>query len=178
MPSKVFFNLPAEKRERIIAAAYHEFSQNIFEKASIRNILAEADIGTGSFYRYFESKDELYLYVIDQKFRETNKLVMEGDDNAALMMQNPIWDMFRQSSSDIRKKYYFRMQDHYLYEMRLKQVAELGFEDLKDPRKETAVAFLLAVLPFVTQELSLLTGEDYKDDWQYLQSLILKGLSK
>ncbi|OCA82630.1 TetR/AcrR family transcriptional regulator [Pradoshia sp. D12] len=66
MPSQTFVNLPAEKRIRIIQAAKEEFSQYSFYDASINRIIKEAQIPRGSFYRYFENKEDLFLYLLNE----------------------------------------------------------------------------------------------------------------
>ncbi|MCW3489640.1 TetR/AcrR family transcriptional regulator [Dethiobacter alkaliphilus] len=63
MPSQTFFNLPQEKRDRIIDAALEELSQNFFANASIARIVEEAGISRGSFYQYFDDLFDLYKYL-------------------------------------------------------------------------------------------------------------------
>jgi len=53
MPKETFFNLKLDKREKIETALVNEFSRTTFEKASISNIIEEAQIPRGSFYQYF-----------------------------------------------------------------------------------------------------------------------------
>ena len=53
MPKQTFFNLKEDKKEKIEKALIKEFSRNSFEKASISNIILEANIPRGSFYQYF-----------------------------------------------------------------------------------------------------------------------------
>ena len=64
MPKQTFYNLKEEKREKIEQALLKEFSNNTFEGASISNIIAEAQIPRGSFYQYFESKEDLLRFYI------------------------------------------------------------------------------------------------------------------
>jgi AcrR family transcriptional regulator len=66
MPTQTFTNLPAEKRIRIIQAAKEEFSQYSFYDTSINRIIKEAQIPRGSFYRYFENKEDLFLYLLNE----------------------------------------------------------------------------------------------------------------
>ena len=66
MPSKTFFNLKEEKRERIEKALIHEFSKGSFEQASITNIINYAKIPRGSFYQYFEDKKDAVKYLIEK----------------------------------------------------------------------------------------------------------------
>jgi AcrR family transcriptional regulator len=64
MPKDTFFNLPEEKRQRIIDLALAEFAANDFETASISRIVAQANIAKGSFYQYFENKEDLHSYLL------------------------------------------------------------------------------------------------------------------
>lgn len=66
MPSKTFFNLKEEKKERIEKALVHEFSKRSFEQTSITNIIKEAKIPRGSFYQYFEDKKDAMKYLVEK----------------------------------------------------------------------------------------------------------------
>ena len=52
-------------KEKILNAATKVFSQYGFEAASIKMILQEADVVTGSFYHFFASKEILFENVIE-----------------------------------------------------------------------------------------------------------------
>lgn len=65
MPKDLFFTLSQEKQLRIIEAAIEEFSKVIYHDASINQIIKNAEISRGSFYQYFEDKDDLYFYIIE-----------------------------------------------------------------------------------------------------------------
>ena len=64
MPKSTFYNLPANKKGRVIEAAIDEFAAFTYYKASITRIVEKADIAKGSFYQYFEDKKDLYNYII------------------------------------------------------------------------------------------------------------------
>lgn len=66
MPTKTFFNLREEKRQRIEKALITEFSKGSFEQASITNIIKEANIPRGSFYQYFVDKKDAIKYLIEK----------------------------------------------------------------------------------------------------------------
>ena len=53
-------NLPAEKQEKLLEAATREFSHRPFNEASINQIIKEAGIPRGSFYMYFQDKEDLF----------------------------------------------------------------------------------------------------------------------
>ena len=54
-----------EKFDRIIQAADNHIYLYGYEKASIANITASADVATGTFYLYFKDKLEIYHYLLD-----------------------------------------------------------------------------------------------------------------
>ena len=66
MPTATFFHLPEEKRERLNNAAWDEFTRVPYAEASINRIVSAARIPRGSFYQYFEDKNDLFSYIIDQ----------------------------------------------------------------------------------------------------------------
>lgn len=81
MPKDTFFNLPQEKQDRILDISLEEFYNQGYEKASISRIVETAGIAKGSFYQYFEGKEDLFRHFV-QVAREkqlvfVNKL-MEG----------------------------------------------------------------------------------------------------
>ena len=67
MPTKTFFNLPEAKQKMLLKAAEKEFSRVLYRDASINKIVQNANISRGSFYMYFENKEDLYLYIIKRQ---------------------------------------------------------------------------------------------------------------
>lgn len=55
-----------ETREVILNAAEKVFFANGYEKTSVKMILQEADIVTGSFYHFFSSKEALFEAVVER----------------------------------------------------------------------------------------------------------------
>jgi len=72
MPKQTFFNLPAAKQERLLDAARTEFSKMPVADVSISNIIRLAQIPRGSFYQYFEDKEDLYFYLIGTQRNASN----------------------------------------------------------------------------------------------------------
>lgn len=64
MPKSTFFNLPEEKRSAIEAAAILEFRDHTFAGASINRIVEQSGISKGSFYQYFDDKEDVYLHIM------------------------------------------------------------------------------------------------------------------
>jgi AcrR family transcriptional regulator len=65
MPKQTFFNLPQEKRETIMHAAIEEFAEYGLENASTNRIVKNSGIAKGSFYQYFEDKQDVFKHMLD-----------------------------------------------------------------------------------------------------------------
>ncbi|WP_458414754.1 TetR/AcrR family transcriptional regulator [Schinkia sp. CFF1] len=88
MPKVTFFNLAADKRKILIAALEKEFSRVPLYDASISNIVKEAKIPRGSFYQYFEDKEDAYFFLLCEQIRESK-------ENFALCLQKNNGDLFQ-----------------------------------------------------------------------------------
>jgi AcrR family transcriptional regulator len=80
------------KREALVDAAMSEFSARSFDAASLNTILRTAEVGKGTFYYHFGSKEALYLAVVDHlaerklAFLKTRAAEpAEGEDFLALL---------------------------------------------------------------------------------------------
>ena len=62
-------------REEILSAAEKVFAAKGFFPTTMSDIAREAEFGTGTLYKYFKSKEELYFTLIDEKVEEINRLV-------------------------------------------------------------------------------------------------------
>lgn len=64
MPSQTFINLKTVKKEKIIEAISNELSRVDYDHINIQNIIKEANIARGSFYQYFNDKDDMYQFFL------------------------------------------------------------------------------------------------------------------
>ncbi|MDO4265037.1 MAG: TetR/AcrR family transcriptional regulator [Eubacteriales bacterium] len=76
MASERFMKLPEDKKEKIIAAAMHEYCNEPLEAVSINRIIKEAGISRGSFYTYFEDKQDLLCF-LGEVMRKTHDEVIK-----------------------------------------------------------------------------------------------------
>lgn len=53
-----------EQAERMLEAAARLFGSHRFHEVRMEDVAAEAGVGKGTIYRYFEDKDELYLSLL------------------------------------------------------------------------------------------------------------------
>ncbi|GIP23043.1 TetR/AcrR family transcriptional regulator [Paenibacillus sp. J22TS3] len=64
MPKKTFFRLDEARREEISINAMHLFVDNLYEDITMKMVLDSLSMHPGTFYRYFEDKDDLYCLLI------------------------------------------------------------------------------------------------------------------
>src|SRR6516225_3743611 len=77
----------AEIRERLFRAALSRFAQKGFAETTVEDITEAADVGKGTFFNYFPSKDHIFVAVGERQLakreaaiaevRRTNKLISE-----------------------------------------------------------------------------------------------------
>jgi AcrR family transcriptional regulator len=60
-----FYELPEEKKHKIINAGFEIFSKNTYKKASTEDIAARAGISKGLLFYYFHNKKALYMFLLD-----------------------------------------------------------------------------------------------------------------
>ena len=66
-----------EKREKLVQAAIPVFAKHGFREAKMSEIAIKADVGKGTLYEYFESKDELFLATFKVWFSYFNEQMQE-----------------------------------------------------------------------------------------------------
>jgi len=72
------------RRDELIAVAAKIFSARGYERASLRKICSEAGILAGSMYHHFRSKEDLFVSVHAEGFRQLNAAVehaLEGESD-------------------------------------------------------------------------------------------------
>jgi AcrR family transcriptional regulator len=60
----------AETRDRLLEAARRVFARRGFHKASVSEVATEAGFTVGAVYAHFESKDDLFLELLEQHVEE------------------------------------------------------------------------------------------------------------
>lgn len=72
-----------ETRSRILEAAIKLFSNRGYNKASVDDICSEAGISKGAFYHHFESKQALFLALLDSWLQTVDKAIEASKDKTA-----------------------------------------------------------------------------------------------
>lgn len=63
----------AEKEDEILEAASSVFASRLFHEVLVDEVAERAGVGKGTIYRYFDTKEELYLAVVQRGFSRLNE---------------------------------------------------------------------------------------------------------
>jgi AcrR family transcriptional regulator len=69
----------ARRRQAIVRAAEHQFAEKRFDEVLMEDVAAEASVGKGTLYRYFEDKETLYFAVVMEGFDALIERLRNGD---------------------------------------------------------------------------------------------------
>lgn len=107
MIKQTFYNLPEDKKKRIVDAIVKEFAESPTEKVSINRIIKVADISRGSFYQYFDDKVDLVEVLIktlvDATIDNTYK-VLKSSGGDIFLTYEKIFEIIVDYSNDSEKK--------------------------------------------------------------------------
>ncbi|MDR1536550.1 MAG: TetR/AcrR family transcriptional regulator [Clostridiales bacterium] len=196
MPRETFYKLKDEKKQRIFYAAVQEFSKCSFSEASLNQIVKTAKIPWGSFYQYFENKEDIFSYVIEtimkkieileqQKFPENvepdalTQFAYKLSSTVELNNSNPeyvrIVMMNANDSSSVVKRYFELSKEH-------KQAVISIFEKDKHLgliRKDIDTASVIEMVYILSKALFSETGSDsgaYLEKMNKFLSIIRNGI--
>lgn len=103
MPSQTFLNLAKEKQDSLLKAAFDEFSNYSYQEASINRIIKKANIPRGSFYAYFQDKQDLYFYLLDyylSSILDTMKEKLKDNNGDIFLMFKEVFVYFSNMIDD------------------------------------------------------------------------------
>ena len=166
MPKPTFFNLNTTKREKIEKAIEDEFSRESFEKASISNIIIKAEIPRGSFYQYFEDKDDAINYVIQnymKKEKEAIKNIMEQNNGNIFKASIQIFDyiiekiqaknnlkLYKNILEELKKQNISMFQDEKECTNKLDNSIDLNLLDIKD---KDDLIYIMRIISIITRSV-------------------------
>ena len=109
LPKQTFLNLPMDKQQTLIDSAMKEFSRVPLYEASISNIIKHAGIARGSFYQYFEDKDDIFFYILNDYAKRNNERFIDAmKENEGDLFATCI-NMFQSMLTD------FQNQEHRVF---------------------------------------------------------------
>lgn len=117
MPHKAYFNLPEEKRERIKHAAMELFASLPYEEVTTRMLVQKAGISMGSLYQYFQSKDDMYIYYIDEVYHDWMKHyelnLWRRESLEHLPLERSFVDSMYNAPPEVLEKIYFSRENQF-----------------------------------------------------------------
>ena len=203
MPKPTFIKLPIDKKETLIRAAIKEFSRAPLFEASIANIIKEAGIPRGSFYQYFEDKEDLYYYLLDDSSKRLNErfiaiLIKQNGDLMETFIES--FEMMLINLESIESRQFFRntfLNMNYKSEntltpdvtkeqlhTRLAEVVGLVDQDKLNITDEMELIHVLKIMKAITIQNLIqvfakdLSIEESLKNYTLEVNLLKKGLSK
>ncbi|MDI6853316.1 MAG: TetR/AcrR family transcriptional regulator [Deltaproteobacteria bacterium] len=199
--------LPRRERERLrqrqemLATALDLFSQKGYHNVSMQEIAAQAEFATGTLYKFFQNKEDLYkALVLEQcdKFEEAITRAIEKPEDEVEKLRNYIrvkGDRFRRNLPFVRlflaesRGVSFNIKAGLNDELRkryydfLEKIASIFDSGMKNRRfKEIADPYYLAVALDSVLDASLLLWLDaperfpYPEDPDTILNIFFKGL--
>ncbi|MEF3302194.1 TetR/AcrR family transcriptional regulator [Paenibacillus sp. GYB003] len=143
MPKETFHNLSEHKKRKIFDAAVLEFSVRRFSEASINQIVKTAGIPRGSFYQYFDDKEDIFQYMFEEILKEKREIMGHTP------LSNPDADVFEACIQAVRatfewsklKPEYSRISllmeiDHSEFITRLRTASAQGIKEMIERDKQ------------------------------------------
>lgn len=75
--------LKNEVKENIEKAAFTEFLESGFEKASMKKIAERAKVSVSNIYNYYENKEKLFYTIVDPVYYQIDQLIKSFQENEA-----------------------------------------------------------------------------------------------
>ncbi|WFR65610.1 TetR/AcrR family transcriptional regulator [Paenibacillus amylolyticus] len=82
MPKNTFFRLNEARREEISTSAMHLFVEHLYEDITMKMVLDRLSMHPGTFYRYFEDKDDLYCLLIREVTQKRARYFKEINEDS------------------------------------------------------------------------------------------------
>ena len=90
------------RRELIMEAAQKLFEKKGFELTTVDEIAAEAELGKGTIYSYFKSKDEIYIAILEKGLEILKERMFRALENQGTAVETlySLYDTFIQYHRD------------------------------------------------------------------------------
>ncbi|MHA6250534.1 TetR/AcrR family transcriptional regulator [Oceanobacillus sp. CAU 1775] len=203
MPKATFFNLPEKKRHSLMKAAELEFSRVPLYEASIANIVKAAGISRGSFYQYFEDKEDAYFYILHEQATRRNAAFKnhlqnhEGDLFEAitafyyeLLIELPDekeYNFFRNALLNVTHQIetiFNEIIEGHVKQDGIKELTKLINQDLLNIDSEKELTHVIHIISavafrnFVEKFTKELTDDEAISNFKFEMKLLKKGLAK
>jgi len=174
MPKETFLKLSKEKQEKIIKSAKKEFARVPMQEVSIKNIVETAEIARGSFYQYFESKEDLLIYIIDYDIKNINTDI----ETRIRQLNGDIFDTYI-SVYDFMVENFVEKEERQLYKQifeNIKSSDENIFKKIKKYRKPMELEYYYDLID--KSNLKIVNKEQFDIICEMLDMITRKAIIK
>ncbi len=114
-----------KKRMSLLKAAHLEFAEVGYAVATAKSIASRAGVATGTFYQYFENKNEILCFVAENRFVELHDKVAQLEDEHEQRKKSLRKDSKqRESVAEHFKRVLSFLYHYHLAELQLHQVLD------------------------------------------------------
>ena len=148
------------------------FSQKGFKNTSISELTKKCGIAAGTFYNYFNSKEELFLHIFNKEHNQLKKKIMKKvnkNDNLSIVVKELIYNYFKGMQSKPILQHAFKKDIFRKIEKKTKY----------DPRENGDLAYDI-FLPLIKnwQEEYKIVKKDPKYIFAFFESIFYVFLHK
>ena len=137
---QTFDHTSEDRRNRLLETAVEEFSEKGFQGTNVNVIAQKAGISVGALYRYFASKEDLYLSVVSRQRRLLEMILSEIDEEADIYSQ--IKTMFRMAKVYGKKYAQYSRINLELATQPMKQLAERLSDQMESPMADYLIELI------------------------------------
>lgn len=171
-----FFQLPKERQQKIINAAYKVFSQTSYKKAPMSEIADECEISKALLFHYFLNKKELYMYLWNNALEQNHKVSIEYKVTETTDFFEMLERSLLAKCSLMRTSphlYFFTIQAYYEQDNEIKQSIQSNFRAV-DKRSEKIIESIVDTSNFKSNiDIRLLYREIIWVSDGYLREMLL-----
>lgn len=159
-----------ERKDELIKAALDEFIQTDYEKASLNNIIKNAQISKGTFYYHFENKEALYLYLLENSANVKWTFINENSGK----------DQDQFAEMNLFDKFIYQAELGYEFAKRYPQYYQLSLRLSKEknhPIYTKAIAYLGGNSEALMRQMIDAAYENHELDHHFDKEFIIKVLA-
>lgn len=170
-----FSNLDRETRHRILETAAVEFAKRGFEGVSLNQLIDQVGMSKGSFYYYFDDKEDLFTTVVDFAW----KVVLPVEDfDLAAYDSNTFWpglqSLMRQARARVRENPWLVGFTRLMYDppesLSVRQALAQKFDEAREwqarlIRHGQELGTIRADLPAELLQVLLIGADEAGDRW-------------
>lgn len=175
MPRQTFFNLPKEKQDNLLAAAKKEFSNKPLNKASVSNIIKNADIPRGSFYQYFDGKEDAFYYLLEKQMK------LNSEEFISILKKNngDLFETFTETFQRMLKEFQVQKNRDFFRNVFLNMDYKMENKIFSDFR-ETGISkpFLEVIAGIDKEKLNISNDEEVVHVMEIMMAVTFQNLMK